>query len=86
MYSQCFKFSEYITLFLFSIATITAFQQKLNETERAFHISQQNWDEKQQRLINDIIEKDLIIKSCNSEYELLMKERTKLENMLKVCL
>ncbi|XP_077201235.1 coiled-coil domain-containing protein 171 isoform X2 [Paroedura picta] len=64
-------------------ATITAFQQKLNETERAFHISQQHWDDKQQRLVNDIAEKDLIIKSCNSEYELLLKERTKLENMLK---
>ncbi|XP_054842104.1 coiled-coil domain-containing protein 171 isoform X2 [Eublepharis macularius] len=64
-------------------ATITAFQQKLNETERAFHISQQHWDEKQQRLVNDITEKDLIIKSCNSEYELLLKERTQLENILK---
>ncbi|XP_048358856.1 coiled-coil domain-containing protein 171 isoform X2 [Sphaerodactylus townsendi] len=64
-------------------ATITAFQQKLNETERAFHASQQHWDDKQQRLLNDITEKDLIIKSCNSEYELLLKERTKLENVLK---
>nr|XP_056722632.1 coiled-coil domain-containing protein 171-like [Euleptes europaea] len=64
-------------------ATISAFQQKLNETERAFHISQQHWDDKQQRLVNDIAEKDLIIKSCNSEYELLLKERTKLEDILK---
>ncbi|XP_053157808.1 coiled-coil domain-containing protein 171 isoform X2 [Hemicordylus capensis] len=64
-------------------ATIIAFQQKLNETERAFHISQKHWDEKQQRLVSDISEKDLIIKTCNSEYELLLKERTKLDNILK---
>ncbi|XP_044877551.1 coiled-coil domain-containing protein 171 isoform X3 [Mauremys mutica] len=58
-------------------------QQKLAETEKVFHISQQNWKEQQQRLTNDLEEKDNILKTCNSEYELLLKERTKLENVIQ---
>ncbi|XP_065262681.1 coiled-coil domain-containing protein 171 [Emys orbicularis] len=58
-------------------------QQKLAETEKVFHISQQNWKEQQQRLTNDLEEKDNILKTCNSEYELLLKERTKLENIIQ---
>uniref|UniRef100_A0A8D0BJB0 Coiled-coil domain containing 171 n=1 Tax=Salvator merianae TaxID=96440 RepID=A0A8D0BJB0_SALMN len=64
-------------------ATIRAFQQKLNETDRAYYIAKQQWDEKQQKLTNDISEKELIIRTCNSEYELLLKEKTKLDNLLK---
>ncbi|XP_073201542.1 coiled-coil domain-containing protein 171 isoform X2 [Lepidochelys kempii] len=58
-------------------------QQKLAETEKVFHISQQNWKEQQQRLTSDLEEKDNILKTCNSEYELLLKERTKLENVIQ---
>ncbi|XP_074923420.1 coiled-coil domain-containing protein 171 isoform X3 [Chelonoidis abingdonii] len=58
-------------------------QQKLAETEKVFHISQQNWKEQQQRLTNDLEEKDNILKTCNSEYELLLKEKTKLENVIQ---
>ncbi|XP_062985307.1 coiled-coil domain-containing protein 171 isoform X1 [Elgaria multicarinata webbii] len=64
-------------------ATIRAFQQKLNEMERSYHIAKQQWEEKQQRLMSDISEKELIINTCNNEYELLLKERTKLDNILK---
>ncbi|XP_067320475.1 coiled-coil domain-containing protein 171 isoform X2 [Anolis sagrei] len=64
-------------------ATVRAYQQKLNETERSYHIAKQHWDEKQQRLMSDISEKELIIKTCNSEYETILKERTKLDNILK---
>ncbi|XP_067409219.1 coiled-coil domain-containing protein 171 isoform X2 [Emydura macquarii macquarii] len=58
-------------------------QQKLAETEKVFHISQQNWKEQQQRLASDLDEKDNILKTCNSESELLLKERTKLENVIQ---
>uniref|UniRef100_A0A8C8RRG0 Coiled-coil domain containing 171 n=1 Tax=Pelusios castaneus TaxID=367368 RepID=A0A8C8RRG0_9SAUR len=58
-------------------------QQKLAETEKVFHISQQTWKEQHQRLTSDIDEKDNILKTCNSEYELLLKERTKLENVIE---
>ncbi|XP_061486307.1 coiled-coil domain-containing protein 171 isoform X3 [Rhineura floridana] len=64
-------------------ATIRAFQQKLNETERNYHIAKHQWDEQQQRLTDDISEKEVIINTCNSEYELLLKERTQLDNILK---
>ncbi|XP_066468681.1 coiled-coil domain-containing protein 171 [Tiliqua scincoides] len=64
-------------------AMIVAFRQKLKESEGNFHIAQQQWDEKRQRLMNDLSERDLIIKTCNSEYELLLKEKLKLDNTLK---
>nr|XP_034996597.1 coiled-coil domain-containing protein 171 isoform X3 [Zootoca vivipara] len=64
-------------------ATIRTLQHKLNETERAYHIAKHQWDEDQQRLINDISEKELIIDTCNSEYESLLKERAKLDSILK---
>uniref|UniRef100_A0A8C3K6R7 Coiled-coil domain containing 171 n=1 Tax=Calidris pygmaea TaxID=425635 RepID=A0A8C3K6R7_9CHAR len=50
------------------------------ETEKTFHIAQQKWKEQQQRLAS---EKDDIRRTCNSEYELLLKERTKLESVLQ---
>ncbi|XP_035166785.1 coiled-coil domain-containing protein 171 isoform X6 [Oxyura jamaicensis] len=55
-------------------------QQKVVETEKAFHIAQQKWKEQQQRLAN---EKDEIFRKCKDEYELLLKERTKLESVLQ---
>ncbi|XP_050769451.1 coiled-coil domain-containing protein 171 [Gymnogyps californianus] len=55
-------------------------QQKVAETEKTFHIAQQKWKEQQQRLAS---EKDDICRTCNSEYELLLKERTKLESVLQ---
>ncbi|NXO57067.1 CC171 protein, partial [Aramus guarauna] len=58
-------------------------QQKVAETENTFHIAQQKWKEQQQRLAT---EKDDIRRTCNSEYELLLKERTKLESVLQLLL
>ncbi|NXV12835.1 CC171 protein, partial [Cepphus grylle] len=55
-------------------------QQKVAETENTFHIAQQKWKEQQQRLAS---EKDDIRRTCSSEYELLLKERTKLESVLQ---
>ncbi|NXW89540.1 CC171 protein, partial [Alopecoenas beccarii] len=57
--------------------------QKVAETEKMFHIAQQKWQEQHQRLAS---EKDDIRRTCKSEYELLLKERTKLESVLQdVC-
>ncbi|XP_075267057.1 coiled-coil domain-containing protein 171 isoform X7 [Opisthocomus hoazin] len=55
-------------------------QQKVAETETAFHTAQQKWKEQQKRLVS---EKDDIRRTCSSEYELLLKERTKLESVLQ---
>ncbi|KAF1452713.1 hypothetical protein FQV21_0008515, partial [Spheniscus demersus] len=55
-------------------------QQKVAETEKTFHIAQQKWKEQQQRLSS---EKDDIRRTCNSEYELLLKERIKIESVLQ---
>ncbi|NWS54928.1 CC171 protein, partial [Chunga burmeisteri] len=55
-------------------------QQKVAESEKTFYIAQQKWKEQQQRLSN---EKDDIRRTCNSEYELLLKERTKLESVVQ---
>ncbi|XP_076218249.1 coiled-coil domain-containing protein 171 isoform X3 [Aptenodytes patagonicus] len=55
-------------------------QQKVAETEKTFHVAQQKWKEQQQRLAS---EKDDIRRTCNSEYELLLKERIKLESVLQ---
>ncbi|XP_063151113.1 coiled-coil domain-containing protein 171 [Candoia aspera] len=63
--------------------TIRALQQKLNETEKTFHISRCQWDEKQRRLINELSEKELIINTCHTEYESLLKEKTKLDHILE---
>lgn len=56
-------------------------QQKVAETEKTFDTAQQKWKDQQQRLAS---EKDDIRRTCNSEYELLLKERTKLESVLQV--
>ncbi|XP_071658855.1 coiled-coil domain-containing protein 171 isoform X6 [Patagioenas fasciata] len=54
--------------------------QKVAETEKMFHIAQQKWQEQHQRLTS---EKDDIRRTCKSEYELVLKERTKLESILQ---
>ncbi|NWW51398.1 CC171 protein, partial [Pedionomus torquatus] len=56
-------------------------EQKAAETEKTFYVAQQKWKEQQQRLAS---EKDDICRTCKSEYELLLKERTKLESVLQV--
>uniref|UniRef100_A0A8C0FF65 Coiled-coil domain containing 171 n=1 Tax=Bubo bubo TaxID=30461 RepID=A0A8C0FF65_BUBBB len=58
----------------------TSLERKAAETEKMFHIAQQKWKEQQQRLAS---EKDDIRRTCNSEYELLLKERTKLGSVLQ---
>ncbi|KGL80442.1 Coiled-coil domain-containing protein 171, partial [Tinamus guttatus] len=58
-------------------------QQKVAETEKVFHIAQQKWKEQQQRLTSDLDEKDDILRTCNNEYELLLKERLRLESILQ---
>ncbi|NWJ00854.1 CC171 protein, partial [Crypturellus undulatus] len=58
-------------------------QQKVAETEKMFHIAQQKWKEQQQRLTSDLDEKDDILRTCNNEYELLLKERLRLESVLQ---
>ncbi|KAG8130538.1 hypothetical protein E2320_017092, partial [Naja naja] len=63
--------------------TIRALQQKLNEAEKAFHINKSQWDEKQLRLINELSEKELLIGTCHAEYETLLKERMRLDEILK---
>lgn len=55
-------------------------QQKVAETEKTFHIAQQKWKEEQQRHAS---EKNDIRRTCKDEYELLLKERTKLESFLQ---
>ncbi|NWX90080.1 CC171 protein, partial [Nothoprocta pentlandii] len=58
-------------------------QQKVAETEKMFHIAQQKWKEQQQRLTSDLEEKDDVLRTCNNEYELLLKERLRLESVLQ---
>ncbi|XP_070812751.1 coiled-coil domain-containing protein 171-like, partial [Pituophis catenifer annectens] len=63
--------------------TIRALQQKLNEAEKTFHINKCQWDEKQRRFINELSEKELLISTCHAEYETLLKERMRLDDILK---
>uniref|UniRef100_A0A8C6XQ37 Coiled-coil domain containing 171 n=1 Tax=Naja naja TaxID=35670 RepID=A0A8C6XQ37_NAJNA len=65
------------------IEQLQALQQKLNEAEKAFHINKSQWDEKQLRLINELSEKELLIGTCHAEYETLLKERMRLDEILK---
>ncbi|XP_030910143.1 coiled-coil domain-containing protein 171 isoform X2 [Melopsittacus undulatus] len=55
-------------------------QQKVAETEKTFCTAQQKWKEEQQRHAS---EKDDIRRTCKNEYELLLKERIKLESFLQ---
>ncbi|XP_032070552.1 coiled-coil domain-containing protein 171 isoform X2 [Thamnophis elegans] len=62
---------------------IRALQQKLNEAEKTFHINKCQWDDKQRRFINELSEKELLISTCHAEYETLLKERMRLDDILK---
>uniref|UniRef100_A0A8B9GLR6 Coiled-coil domain containing 171 n=1 Tax=Amazona collaria TaxID=241587 RepID=A0A8B9GLR6_9PSIT len=55
-------------------------QQKVAETEKTFRIAQRKWQEEQQRHAS---EKDDIRRTCENEYELLLKERDKLDSFLQ---
>ncbi|KAM4640457.1 coiled-coil domain-containing protein 171 isoform 2-T2 [Amazona ochrocephala] len=55
-------------------------QQKVAESEKTFRIAQQKWQEEQQRHAS---EKDDIRRTCENEYELLLKEKDKLDSFLQ---
>ncbi|XP_069330319.1 coiled-coil domain-containing protein 171 isoform X2 [Eulemur rufifrons] len=61
-------------------------QGKANETEKAFQTSQQKWKEECRRFEHDLEERDNIIQNCNREYDLLMKEKSRLEKTLQEAL
>ncbi|XP_010629253.1 coiled-coil domain-containing protein 171 isoform X7 [Fukomys damarensis] len=58
-------------------------QEKANEIEKVFQTSQQKWKEECRRFECDLEERDNIIQNCNQEYDLLMKERNRLEKTLQ---
>ncbi|KAK2488874.1 hypothetical protein MC885_017635, partial [Smutsia gigantea] len=57
-------------------------QGKANEIEKAFQTSQQKWKEECRRFECDLEERDNIIQNCNQEYDLVMKEKSRLEETL----
>ncbi|ELK29315.1 hypothetical protein MDA_GLEAN10017388 [Myotis davidii] len=64
----------------------TELQGRANEIENAFQISQQKWKEECRRFECDLEERDNIIQNCNQEYDLLFKEKSKLEKILQEAL
>ncbi|XP_051843070.1 coiled-coil domain-containing protein 171 isoform X2 [Antechinus flavipes] len=58
-------------------------QGKINEIEKAFQTSQFNWKEECRRFELDLEERDNIIQNCNQEYDLLLKEKNRLDTVLK---
>uniref|UniRef100_A0A8I5N4E8 Coiled-coil domain containing 171 n=1 Tax=Papio anubis TaxID=9555 RepID=A0A8I5N4E8_PAPAN len=58
-------------------------QAKTNEIEEAFQTSQQKWKEECRRFEHDLEERDNMIQNCNREYDLLMKEKSRLEKTLQ---
>lgn len=70
--------------FIFLIAQNTELQRRANEIEKAFQTSQEKWKEECRRFEHDLEERDNIIQNCNQEYDLLMKEKSKLEKTLQV--
>ncbi|XP_019651648.1 coiled-coil domain-containing protein 171 isoform X2 [Ailuropoda melanoleuca] len=61
-------------------------QGKANEIEKAFQTSQLKWKEECRRFEHDLEERDNIIQNCNREYDLLMKEKSRLEKTLQEAL
>uniref|UniRef100_A0A8C2NNU9 Coiled-coil domain containing 171 n=1 Tax=Capra hircus TaxID=9925 RepID=A0A8C2NNU9_CAPHI len=61
-------------------------QGKANEIEKAFQISQQKWKEECIRFEHDLEERDNIIQNCHQEYDLLTKEKSRLEKTLQEAL
>ncbi|KAM5260489.1 coiled-coil domain-containing protein 171 isoform 8-T10 [Hipposideros larvatus] len=64
----------------------TELQGRANEIENAFQTSQQNWKDECRRFECDLEERDNIIQNCNREYDLLMKEKSRLEKTLQEAL
>uniref|UniRef100_A0A2K5UDK1 Coiled-coil domain containing 171 n=1 Tax=Macaca fascicularis TaxID=9541 RepID=A0A2K5UDK1_MACFA len=58
-------------------------QAKTNEIEEAFQTSQQKWKEECRRFEHDLEERDNMIQNCNREYDLLTKEKSRLEKTLQ---
>ncbi|XP_021108528.1 coiled-coil domain-containing protein 171 isoform X2 [Heterocephalus glaber] len=58
-------------------------QEKANGIEKVFQTSQQKWKEECRRFERDLEERDNIIQNCNQEYDLLMKEKSRLEKTLQ---
>uniref|UniRef100_A0A8C2VST5 Coiled-coil domain containing 171 n=1 Tax=Chinchilla lanigera TaxID=34839 RepID=A0A8C2VST5_CHILA len=58
-------------------------QEKANEIEKVFQTSQQKWKEECRRFEHDLEERDSIIQNCNQGYDLLMKEKSRLEKTLQ---
>ncbi|XP_077768159.1 coiled-coil domain-containing protein 171 isoform X2 [Canis aureus] len=61
-------------------------QGKSNEIEKAFQTSQLKWKEECRKFEHDLEERDNIIQNCNREYDLLMKEKSRLEKTLQEAL
>uniref|UniRef100_A0A5F8A5Y1 Coiled-coil domain containing 171 n=1 Tax=Macaca mulatta TaxID=9544 RepID=A0A5F8A5Y1_MACMU len=61
-------------------------QAKTNEIEEAFQTSQQKWKEECRRFEHDLEERDNMIQNCNREYDLLTKEKSRLEKTLQEAL
>lgn len=70
--------------FIFLIAQNTELQGRANEIEKVYQTSQQKWKEECRRFECDLEERDNIIQNCNREYDLLMKEKSRLEKTLQV--
>ncbi|KAF6123462.1 coiled-coil domain containing 171 [Phyllostomus discolor] len=64
----------------------TELQRRANEIEKVFQTSQEKWKEECRRFEHDLEERDNIIQNCNQEYDLLMKEKSKLEKTLQEAL
>ncbi|XP_036116850.1 coiled-coil domain-containing protein 171 isoform X3 [Molossus molossus] len=64
----------------------TELQGRANEIENTLQTSQQKWEEECRRFEHDLEERDNIIQNCNQEYDLLMKEKSKLEKTLQEAL
>uniref|UniRef100_H0WK79 Coiled-coil domain containing 171 n=1 Tax=Otolemur garnettii TaxID=30611 RepID=H0WK79_OTOGA len=61
-------------------------QGRANEIEKAFQTSQQKWKEECRRFEHDLEERDNIIQNCNRDYDLLVKEKNRLEKILQEAL
>uniref|UniRef100_A0A5F4W6H8 Coiled-coil domain containing 171 n=1 Tax=Callithrix jacchus TaxID=9483 RepID=A0A5F4W6H8_CALJA len=61
-------------------------QAKANEIEKEFQTSQQKWKEECRRFEHDLEERDNMIQNYNREYDLLMKEKSRLEKTLQEAL
>uniref|UniRef100_A0A8C9EF73 Coiled-coil domain containing 171 n=1 Tax=Phocoena sinus TaxID=42100 RepID=A0A8C9EF73_PHOSS len=61
-------------------------QGKASGMEKAFQTSQQKWKEECRRFECDLEERDNIIQNCDQKYDLLMKEKSRLEKTVQEAL